>query len=76
MPIVSNMEVGRDGLDLERLETVFKQTDIKFFYAVSRFHNPTGHSYTNEDRKKIVELAETYDVYMLSMIIWGIWIPI
>ncbi|MFI8577634.1 PLP-dependent aminotransferase family protein [Rossellomorea aquimaris] len=60
------IEVGRDGLDLERLETIFKHTDIKFFYAVSRFHNPTGHSYTNEERKKIVELADRYDVYIVE----------
>jgi DNA-binding transcriptional MocR family regulator len=60
------IEVGRDGLDLERLETIFKQNDIKFFYVVSRFHNPTGHSYTNEEKKKIVELAETYDVYIVE----------
>ncbi|MGM0852499.1 MAG: PLP-dependent aminotransferase family protein [Bacillota bacterium] len=60
------IEVGRDGLDLEQLETLFKNDDIKFFYAVSRFHNPTGHSYTNGERKKIVELADRYDVYIVE----------
>lgn len=60
------IEVGKDGLDLESLETMFKLHDIKFFYAVSRFHNPTGHSYTNEKRKKIVELADRYDVYIVE----------
>ncbi|MEI2665747.1 aminotransferase-like domain-containing protein [Rossellomorea sp. LJF3] len=60
------IEIGRDGPDMERLETIFKSEDIKFFYAVSRFHNPTGHSYTNEERRKIVELAERYDVYIVE----------
>jgi DNA-binding transcriptional MocR family regulator len=48
------------------LEYLFKHQDIKFFYTVSRFHNPTGNSYTNAEKKKIVELAKEYDVYIIE----------
>ncbi|SDX92664.1 PLP-dependent aminotransferase family protein [Paenibacillus sp. CF384] len=54
------------GMDLERLETLFRGGDVKFLYTVSRFHNPTGHSHTNEARKRMVELAQRYDVYIVE----------
>ncbi|ANE45458.1 GntR family transcriptional regulator [Paenibacillus swuensis] len=60
------IEVSGAGVDLERLEHIFAHHQIKFFYMVSRFHNPTGHSYTNEDKRRIVELARQYDVYIIE----------
>ena len=55
-----------NGIDLEQLESIFKNNDIKFFYVIPRFHNPLGHSYTNLEKKKIVELANKYDVYIVE----------
>jgi len=60
------IELTMDGIDLERLEYIFRNHDIKFFYVIPRFHNPLGHSYTNSEKKKIVELAEKYDVYIVE----------
>lgn len=55
-----------DGLDFERLESLFWNNDIKFFYIVPRFHNPLGHHYSNKEKKRIVTLAEKYDVYIVE----------
>ncbi|MFC5648555.1 PLP-dependent aminotransferase family protein [Paenibacillus solisilvae] len=60
------VEVTRDGLNLEHLESLFRTGEIKLFYTVSRFHNPTGYSYTNEEKKRMVELAQNYDVYIIE----------
>ncbi|KZZ85308.1 aminotransferase-like domain-containing protein [Bacillus sp. SJS] len=60
------IEVSMNGVDLELLEWMFKNNDIKFFYVIPRFHNPLGHSYTNREKKKIVELASKYDVYIVE----------
>jgi DNA-binding transcriptional MocR family regulator len=60
------IELSMNGIDLERLEYFFKNSDIKFFYVIPRFHNPLGHSYTNSEKKKIVELANKYDVYIVE----------
>ncbi|WP_413366324.1 PLP-dependent aminotransferase family protein [Lysinibacillus sp. 3P01SB] len=60
------IELSMQGIDLERLEYIFRNNDIKFFYIIPRFHNPLGHSYTNGEKKKIVELAEKYDVYIVE----------
>ncbi|MGE7090281.1 PLP-dependent aminotransferase family protein [Lysinibacillus sp. NPDC048646] len=60
------IELSMEGIDLGRLEYIFRNNDIKFFYVIPRFHNPLGHSYTNSEKKKIVELAEKYDVYIVE----------
>ncbi len=54
------------GIDLKRLEDIFKSGRIKFFYTMPRLHNPLGANYTNEEKKKIVELAAKYDVYLIE----------
>ncbi|MFJ7185882.1 aminotransferase-like domain-containing protein [Lysinibacillus xylanilyticus] len=60
------IDLSMDGIDFDRLEYIFRNNDIKFFYIVPRFHNPLGHSYTNKEKKRIVELAEKYDVYIVE----------
>lgn len=60
------IEITKEGIDLKQLEKIFKERPIKFFYTVSRFHNPTGYSYTNKEKKKIVELAQKYDVFIIE----------
>ncbi|UOQ48743.1 PLP-dependent aminotransferase family protein [Gracilibacillus caseinilyticus] len=65
------IELTMQGIDLNRLEYMFRHNDIKFFYIIPRFHNPLGHSYTNEEKRKIVELANKYDVYIVEDDIFG-----
>ncbi len=60
------INLSMDGIDLARLEYLFKTSDIKFFYVIPRFHNPLGHSYTNREKKRIIELANQYDVYIVE----------
>ena len=60
------IELSMDGIDFDQLEHIFKNNDIKFFYIIPRFHNPLGHCYSNNEKKKIVELAEKYDVYIVE----------
>jgi len=60
--------INRDefGIDLQQLEYHFKHDDIKFFYTIPRNHNPLGTSYTAKQRKKIMELAIKYNVYVIE----------
>lgn len=60
------VERGFEGLDFERLETVFRSDQVKFFYTVPRFSNPLGLSYTNEEKKRIAALARKHDVYIIE----------
>ncbi|MFD0697928.1 PLP-dependent aminotransferase family protein [Paenibacillus sp. GCM10027628] len=54
------------GIDLRELEEKFKSGGIKFFYTMSRYHNPLGTSYSAEERKSIARLAGKYHVYVVE----------
>lgn len=60
------IERGSNGIDLGELEKLFKYGNIKFFYTIPRFHNPTGSTYTKSERKAIVKMAEKYNVYIVE----------
>jgi DNA-binding transcriptional MocR family regulator len=55
-----------NGIDLDELEKLFKYGNIKFFYSIPRFHNPTGTSYSRFEKQEIIKLAEKYDVYIVE----------
>ena len=55
-----------DGIDLDELEEQFKSGKIKFFYTIPRFHYPLGHSYSDQDKKAILDLANQYGVYIVE----------
>ena len=56
-----------DGeIDLNRLEELFASGEFSLFYTISRFHNPLGGSYSESTKKKIVELANKYSVYIIE----------
>ena len=54
------------GVNLARLEALFKREDVRYFYTMPRFHNPLGASLSNADKQRIVELADRYDVYIIE----------
>ena len=59
-------EQTQDTISLEALEDIFQSGTIRYFYTISRFHNPLGMSYPDSVKKKIVELAEKYQVYIIE----------
>ncbi|MBQ3055046.1 MAG: PLP-dependent aminotransferase family protein [Oscillospiraceae bacterium] len=56
-----------DGMDLEVLERTLQTTkNVKFIYTIPTFQNPSGHVMSLARRKKLLELAETYNVLILE----------
>ncbi|MBN2897717.1 MAG: PLP-dependent aminotransferase family protein [Clostridia bacterium] len=58
--------MDEDGLNIEDLESKIKKYHPKLIYTMPTFHNPTGISMSEEKRKRMAELAETYDVMILE----------
>lgn len=54
------------GIDIEALESVFKTKKPKFFYTIPIFQNPTGYSYTLENKQQVARLAQQYHVILLE----------
>ncbi len=64
----NTLGIKRDinGIDFNELETIFRNGNIKFFYTMPRFQNPTGFSYSTDEKKRILALAQKYNVYIVE----------
>jgi len=67
------MDLREDGIDLDevedRLEEIASRGEInkvKFIYVISNFHNPGGVTISLEKRKRLVQIAEKYDVLIVE----------
>ncbi|PJN64126.1 putative HTH-type transcriptional regulator YdcR [Paenibacillus sp. GM1FR] len=63
---IAGVRRALDGLDWASLERQFAEGDIKFFYVMPRFHNPIGTSLTVAEKKRLIRLAQRYDVYLVE----------
>jgi 2-aminoadipate transaminase len=58
--------IEEDGINLNKFEKILQKNEIKCFYTMSYFQNPTGISYSIEKKKRILDLAEIYDFYIIE----------
>lgn len=66
-PAFLDVELDADGMRMDILEERLKNNDrVKFIYVISDFQNPSGKTWTMERRKKLIELANKYDVAILE----------
>lgn len=61
-----DIPVEDDGLSTDALEEALKQTKIKLLYTIPTFQNPSGITMSLAKRKRLLELAEQYDFYILE----------
>ncbi|SHN56786.1 Aminotransferase class I and II [Fervidobacterium gondwanense DSM 13020] len=62
-----------DGMDVNYLEKKLDELNknglinrVKFIYTVPNFHNPAGVTMSLEKRKRLIEIAEKYDILILE----------
>lgn len=63
------IEVPTDdhGMIMEDLEKILKENDrVKIIYVIPDFQNPSGRTWSAERRKRIVELANEYNVVIIE----------
>jgi len=72
-PKFITIPLEKDGIDVDRLEKVLKELDekgeiskLKFVYVVPTFHNPAGVTMSLEKRKRLIELSEEYDFFIVE----------
>lgn len=63
---VIGIERSFNGIDFEELERKFAFGNVKCFYTMPRFSNPFGLSYSNDEKRHILKLAQKYDVYIIE----------
>lgn len=56
-----------DGIDLEEFEKALKTYEnVKYFYTIPNFQNPSGSTMSYEKRKKVYELCKKHGVLILE----------
>lgn len=55
-----------DGIDIGILKMKLEKLKPKVVYVMTTYQNPTGISYTEKKKKKLLELAEEYDFYIIE----------
>lgn len=63
---IFEVPIENDGMDLDLLEKLAKKNKIKCVYIMSYFQNPTGISYSLEKKKRLLNMAEIYDFYIIE----------
>lgn len=66
-PEFVEIEMDDHGMIMEDLEAALENNDnIRFIYVIPDFQNPSGKTWSIERRKKLIELANKYNVAILE----------
>ncbi len=62
----NTVPVNKEGIDLEKLERVLSESVSKFIYVVPNFQNPSGITYTNDNRAAAAALIKKAGIYLVE----------
>lgn len=66
-PQYIEIPTDEEGMDMEELERVLSEQErVRFIYVIPDFQNPSGKTWSVQRRRKLVELANQYDVVILE----------
>lgn len=60
------IDLREDGLDLRMLEERIIKYSPKLIYVTPTFNNPTGYSWSTENRKKFLKIVNKYNILVLE----------
>ena len=65
-PTFLPVPLKEDGLDIEALGKTLQEHPVKLIYTVPNFHNPTGRTYSRENRQAILDLLSGTDIVLVE----------
>jgi len=65
-PNLLSVTLNDDGVDLESLAKLLETHQPKFFYSVPTFQNPSGLTYSLENRKELAKLLTQHNVLLVE----------
>lgn len=66
-PVLVGVKTEDDGMSMEALEEALENNSgVKMIYTIPTFQNPTGTTMPLSKRKRLIELANKYDVIVLE----------
>lgn len=64
-PVFYPVELTEEGLDPDQLEEALAH-NVKFIYTIPDFQNPTGLTYSAENRRQICEMLKNRDIVLIE----------
>ena len=61
-----SVPVHQDGMDIDALQQTLKTSNTKLMYTVPNFQNPSGISYTDENRRAVAECLATTKTLLIE----------
>ena len=65
-PKMHTVSVSDDGMNLEELQNVLQKYKPKLVYTVPNFQNPTGISYSEENRQAVAKILSEYQSLLIQ----------
>ena len=65
-PEFHSVPLLEDGVDTAALEKLLSTEDVKLFYAVTSFQNPTGITYSREKRKEVADILKDHGTILIE----------
>lgn len=63
---IVTIEMEVDGVSIDKLEKLIEKYSPKLFFTMTNFQNPTGRSYSQEKKRRLLELAHQHKFYILE----------
>lgn len=63
---IVDIPMDEDGISILKLEEKLAEERPKLLYLMPNFQNPTGNTYSQVKKKKVLELAKKYDVLIIE----------
>lgn len=63
---ILEVPMEKDGMNLDYLESLVKKNKVKVVYVMSYFQNPTGVTYSLQNKQRLLNMAEIYDFYIIE----------
>ena len=64
--VFQTIPLNIDGIDLDKFADVVNNTNSKIFYCVPNFQNPSGISYSEENRKCVAEIVKGTNILIVE----------
>ncbi len=65
-PELHSLPLLDDGIDTKALDKLLNEKDIKLFYSVTSFQNPTGITYSAAKRKEVAEILKEHGTILIE----------
>lgn len=65
-PQFHSVPLLEDGVDTDALEKILNKEEIKLFYSVTSFQNPTGITYSMDKRQEVAEILAEHDSILVE----------